>query len=123
MICYAHGYFTYFYYLQKNISIDNILPFILKLYSLVRNFTDKYIMKYGFSYFATYTLISLIYYYFYIHKKVNIFMSIFMNGTFSILVILTTMKVRFDNEILKFFFECSFLLNLSIAKSCSVNIL
>ena len=103
VICYAHGYFTYFYYLQKSISIDNTLPFILGfIYSLVRNFTDKYIMKYDFSYFATYILISLIYYYFYIHKEENIFMRIFLNGTFSILVILTTMKMRFDNEILKF---------------------
>ena len=103
VICCVHGYFTYFYYLQKKISIDNTLPFILGfIYSLVRNITDKYIMMYDFTYFGYYTLTSLIYYYFYTHKKKNIFMRIFMNGTFSILVILTTMKVRFNNEILKF---------------------
>ena len=103
IICYIHGYFTYFYYLKKKISIDNTLPFIFGFYySLIRKHTDKFIMKYDFSYYGIYTLIILIYYYFCIHQKANIFMRILMNGTFSIIVILTSMKVRFNNEILKF---------------------
>jgi len=103
-ICYIHGYFTYFFYLKGKIcGVDNTLSFILGFcYSGIRKYTDKYIMKYDFSYFGILTSFSLMFYYFFINKHKSIFMHILMNGSFSIIVILMNMKVRFDNEFLKF---------------------
>ena len=84
-------------------GVDNILPFILGIYySGIRKYTDTYIMKYDFSYFAILSSFSLIFCYFYINKDISIFMHILMNGTFSIIVVLVNMKVKFDNEFLKF---------------------
>ena len=59
-------------------------------------------MKYDFSYFAILSFFSLIFCFFYINKDISISMHIFMNGTFSIIVVLVNMKVKFDNEFLKF---------------------
>lgn len=59
-------------------------------------------MKYDYSYFGILTSFSLIYCYFYINKDKSIFMIIFMNGIFCIIVILVNMKVKFDNDFLKF---------------------
>lgn len=104
ILCYLHGNFTYFYYLKrKRFGIDNILPFILGFcYSGIRKYTDKYIMKYDSSFFLILSSFSLIFCYFYINKDISISMHIFMNGTFCIIVILLNMKVKFDNEFLKF---------------------
>ena len=104
ILCFLHGNFTYFLYLKKlRFGVDNILPFILGIYySGIRKYTDTYIMKYDFSYFAILSSFSLIFCYFYINKDISIFMHILMNGTFSIIVVLVNMKVKFDNEFLKF---------------------
>ena len=104
ILCTFHAYFLYYYYYyQKMYSVDNTLTFILGfLYSLIRKYTDKYIMKYDFVYFGIFGIFSFIYYYFYINKGVNILLHNCMNGTFGIIVILITMKIRFDNEFLRF---------------------
>ena len=104
IICYLHGYFTYFFYLKGKIcGVDNTLSFILGFcYSGIRKFTDKYIMKYDSSYFLILSSFSLIFSYFYINKDISISMHIFMNSTFCIIVILLNMKVKFDNQFLKF---------------------
>ena len=104
ILCTFHAYFLYYYYYyQKMYSADNTLTFILGfLYSLIRKYTDKYIMKYDFVYFGIFGIFSFIYYYFYINKGVNILLHNCMNGTFGIIVILITMKIRFDNEFLRF---------------------
>jgi len=104
ILCFLHGNFTYFIYLKKlRFAVDNILPFILGFYySWIRKYTDKYIMKYDFSYFTILSSFILIFCFFYINKDISIFMHILMNGTFSIIVVLVNMKVKFDNEFLKF---------------------
>ena len=104
IICILHGYFTYFFYLKKQrVGVDNILPFILGFcYSGIRKYTDKYIMKYDFSYFGILTFFYLIYCYFYVNRYKSIFIHILMNGTFCIIVVLMNMKIKFDNEFLKF---------------------
>ena len=104
IICYLHGYFTYFYFYKSKVcAVDNTLSFILGFcYSGIRKYTDKYIMKYDFSYFGILTFFSLIYCYFYISKNKSIFMHNYINGSFSIIVVLVNMKVKFDNEFLKF---------------------
>ena len=104
ILCSFHAYFSYYYYYyQKMYSADNTLTFILGfLYSVIRIYTDKYIMKYDFIYFGIFGVFSFIYYYFYINKGVNILLHNCMNGTFSLIVILITMKIRFDNEFLRF---------------------
>jgi peptidoglycan/LPS O-acetylase OafA/YrhL len=104
ILCYLHGNFTYFYYYKrKRYAVDNILPFILGFsYSEIRKFTDKYIMKCDFSYFGILFSFSLIYCYFYINRNISIFMHILMNGTFCIILVLVNMKVKFDNDFLKF---------------------
>jgi hypothetical protein len=104
ILCSLHGYFSYYYYYYyKMYSADNTLSFILGfIYSVIRKYTDKYIMKYDFLYFGIFGIFSLIYCYFYINKGVNVLMHNCMNGTFSIIIILITMKVKFDNEFLRF---------------------
>ena len=87
----------------KICGVGNTLSFILGFcYSGIRKYTDKYIMKYDFPYFGILTSFSLMFYYFFINKHKSIFMHILMNGSFSIIVILMNMKVRFNNEFLKF---------------------
>ena len=56
-----HGYFTYFFYLEKQrYGVDNILPFILGFcFSGIRKYTDKYIMKYDFSYFGKFPIFEI----------------------------------------------------------------
>jgi hypothetical protein len=104
ILCSFHGYFSYYYYYYyKMYSVDNTLTFILGfLYSVIRKYTDKYIMKYDFAYFGIFGIFSFIYYYFYINKGVNILIHNCMNGTFGVIIILITMKIRFDNEFLRF---------------------
>ena len=99
-----HGYFTYFFYLEKQrYGVDNILPFILGFcYSGIRKYIDKYIMIYDFSYFGILIFFCLIYSYFYVNRYISIFIHILMNGTFCIIVVLMNMKIKFDNEFLHF---------------------
>ena len=104
IICILHGYFTYFFYLEKQrCGVDNILPFILGFcYSGIRKYIDKYIMIYDFSYFGILIFFCLIYSYFYVNRYISIFIHILMNGTFCIIVVLMNMKIKFDNEFLHF---------------------
>ena len=103
ILCSLHGYFSFYYYYKKMYSADNVLPFIIGfLYSVIRKHTDKCIMKYDFVYFGIFAVFSFIFYYFYINKGVNLLMHNCMNGIFSLIVILITMKIRFDNEFLRF---------------------
>lgn len=104
ILCSLHGYFSYYYYYYHIMhGADNTLAFILGvLYSSIRKYTDKYIMKYDFVYFGVFVIFYFIFYFFYINRGINVLMHNCMNGTFGLIMILITMKVKFDNEFLRF---------------------
>ena len=104
IFCILHVFFTYYLYQYKKLYyVDNALPFILGiLYSLIRKYSDKLVMINDFIYYGIVSSFIIILYVFYIHAKDSLLINNFINGTFSITIILITMKVRLDNEFLKF---------------------
>ena len=104
IICSLHIYLMYNYYFAKRMgSVDNTLSYIFGFcYSAIRKFTDRFIMKYDFIYFGIFSVLSLTFYYLCKIKDVNILLHNLMNSNFSLIVLLITMKVRLDNEFLKF---------------------
>ena len=64
-------------------------------------------MKNDITYFLSLSFLILIYYYFYITKK-TILIHLFMNLFFSLIIVLISMKIRFNNEFLNLLNSHSF---------------
>ena len=103
IICYFHGYFTYNFFYPKNLyAVDNILCFLLGIYySNLKKALDNIIMKNDIFYFGFCSLIILLYYYYY-KKNKNIINVSIDNALFTLLIIIISMKIRFNNEFLNF---------------------
>ena len=105
-----HFFFTYFLYHYKLLYfVDNILPFILGIaYAFIRKYTDKFLMFIDFIYYGFLSFFIILLYVFYTHANKSVLINNLMNGTFAIVILLVTMKVRFENEFLKFLNEHSY---------------
>ena len=110
MICLFHIYFVYnFYYPKKNYPVDNILCFIVGFYySLLNNYLNKIIMKNDTIYFLSLSCLILIYYYFYIYTIKTIWIVLFTNCFFSLIIVFISMKIRINNEFLNLLNSHSF---------------
>ena len=102
IICIFHIYLIYnFYYPKKCYTIDNTLCFIVGFYySLLNNYLNKIIMKNDIIYFLCLSCLILIYYYFYNYTMKTIWIVLFTNCFFSLVIIFISMKIRFNNEFL-----------------------
>ena len=102
IICIFHIYLVYnFYYPKMRYTIDNTLCFIVGFYySLLNNYLNKIIMKNDIIYFLSLSCLILIYYYFYIYTIKTIWIVLFMNCFFSLIIVFISMKIRFNNEFL-----------------------
>ena len=96
-LCFLHIFFVFNYYYPKGFStVDTILCFITgSIYSLFLKYFDKLIMKNDIYYFGI-ILITIILFYRTFNKGTLIKIS-FKNDLFAILVVLITMKVKFNN--------------------------
>ena len=110
IICLFHIYFVYnFYYPKMRYTIDNTLCFILGFYySLLNNCLNKIIMKNDITYFFSLSCLILIYYYFYIYTIKTLWIAIFINCFFSLIIVLISMKIRFNNDFLNLLNSHSF---------------
>lgn len=102
ILSYMHFYLTFKYFYKNRIyAVDNILCFQIGLYfSLIKKFSDKIIMKNDIIYFGNLIIIVITYYN--CLKKQNIYFISITNSLFSLIIILITMKIRFNNEFLNF---------------------
>ena len=103
LLCYFHGYFTYNFFYPKNLyAVDNILCFLLGIYySNLKNKIDNLIMKNDIIYFGF--LFLLILFYDYNNKRNKYVLNISIhNALFSLIIIILSMKIKFNNEFLKF---------------------
>ena len=107
-ICILHIIFVYNLYYPKNVlPTETTLCFISGfLYSLINNFIDHVILESDIVYFSILSFIIYVYYYFY-YTYTIIYRSI-RNISFSLIVILISMKVQFKNDFLKFLNSHSF---------------
>ena len=110
IISLLHIYFIYYYYHPNSIpSVDNILCFNIGLYySLLKKYIDRIIMKNDIHYYGALSLIIIIYTYYYNYKTKTILIVSIINCLFSLIIILISMKIRFNNEFLIFLNSHSF---------------
>lgn len=101
-ICILHIILVYnFYYPKMIIAVDTVLCFVFGFYySLLKPFLDKILMKNDIIYFFIISFFIFAYYKFFIRENVISFS--ISNTLFSFIVTFITMKVQFNNEILKF---------------------
>ena len=109
IICLFHSYLVYnFFYPRKIYPIDNILTFAFGLYySIFQNYLNKIFIKNDIHYFGSLSIFVLAYYYF-IYKPINIFFASIINLLFCLIIIMISMKVKFQNEFLKLLNNHSF---------------
>ena len=102
IISLLHIYLVYNYYHPKSFcSVDNILCFNIGLYySLFKNYLDKIIMKNDANYYGFFLFNIIIYTYYYNYKIKFLWTVSIINALFSLIIILITMKIRFNNEFL-----------------------
>lgn len=102
IICYYHIVFVYqFYHKGEMISVDTIICFVLGFYySFFKSYFDIIIMKNDIIYFGTIIFLILIYYKYYIIVNKNIYNMSLNNCFFTLLAVLITMKIKFQNEFL-----------------------
>ena len=103
-----HSIFVYNYYYPKNlVAVDTIFCFPLGyFYSLIKNNFDGIIMKNDICYFGITSLIILIYYRVFYIKK--LFYICIKHALFSIIVVIISMKVKINNDFLRFLNSHSF---------------
>ena len=102
IICCFHIYFTYnYYYPNRMAAVDNTLCFLFGFYyCLLIDYINFFFMKNDISYFGFLSLIIIIYYYYYTYKRRSIIIVSITNILFSLIIIIITMKVRFNNDFL-----------------------
>ena len=105
-----HFFFTYFLYQYKLLYfVDNILPFIIGIvYTFIRKYTDRFFMFIDFIYYGFLSSFIILLYLLYAHAGNSVLINNLTNGTFVIVILLITMKVRFENDFLKFLNEHSY---------------
>ena len=101
-LCFLHIYLIYNYYYPKiSHAVDNTLCFIFGfLYSLLKKYFEIIIMKNDIFFYGSLSFTIMIYYNFYIYELKNIWIVSITNVIFSLLTVLISMKVRFNNEFL-----------------------
>ena len=102
IISILHIFLIYNYFHPNSLpSVDNILCFNIGLYySLLKNYFDKIIMKNDSYYFGFLSIILIIYTYFYNFKIKSILVVSIINSLFCLIVILISMKIKFENDFL-----------------------
>jgi len=102
IICCFHIYFTYnYYYPKRMIAVDNTLCFLFGFYyCLLIDYINLIFMKNDITYFGSLYLLIIIYYYYYTYKRRSIIIVSITNILFSLIIIIITMKVRFNNDFL-----------------------
>lgn len=110
IICFLHLYLVYnFFYPKKTYSVDNILCFIIGQYfSLLKKYLNQFFMKNDICYFGNTSIFILIYYFFYHKKNKNLLLISITNAIFSLIIVIISMKIRFNNEFLKLLNRHSF---------------
>jgi len=100
--CILHSFLAYYFYFpNKKYSVDTILCFVIGFYySLLKKHIDKIIMKNDIFYFGIISIIIFIYYEFY--DITSLIKESIKNALFSILIVLISMKVKLNNDLLKF---------------------
>ena len=101
-LCFLHLYYVYnYYYPNSKYAIDNTLSFIFGFYySYFLNNINRIIMKNDIFYFLFASCIIEIYYFFYSYKIRSIWTNLMTNSFFCLIVVLISMKIRFNNEFL-----------------------
>ena len=110
IICSLHINIIYKYYHPKlTISVDTIYCFIIGFYySFFRLYLETFIMKSDKNYFGIIVIFILIYYQFKYALRKNIYTISIKNCTFTIIIILISMKIKFNNEFLNLLNKHSF---------------
>jgi len=110
IIIIIHIYFIYnFFYPKKMYAIDNSLCFVLGFYySLLKKYFDRILMKNDIHYFSISSLMIAIYFYLYINIFKSISANLLSNCSFCIIIIIISMKIRFNNQFLLFLNSHSF---------------
>ena len=102
IFCLFHSILVYnYYYPKQKHTVDNVLCFVFGFYySFAQKYLDKIIMKSDIHYFGITSAIIYIYYRCFGINNL-IFISL-KNTLFALLVVLITIKVKFNNDLLKF---------------------
>ena len=101
-VCLLHSLIVYYYYFtKKKYAVDTILCFLFGFYySYAQKYLDKIIMKNDICYFGIISITIMIYYKFFeIKYLIN---ECIKNALFAIITVLISMKVKFNNDLLKF---------------------
>lgn len=101
-ICFSHILWVYNYYFPKAFfPVNTVLCFVIGFYySYFKLNFDKILMRNDIYYFGIISLIIIFYFKVFIYH--NLISLSFRNCSFALLVILISMKVKFNNEFLKF---------------------
>jgi len=110
IINFFHVFFVYNYFYPKmRFTIDNTLCFIIGLYySLFKKYFDKIIMKNDIIYIGNISFFILIYYYYYVYQKKTVLIVSITNSIFCLIIVIISMKIRFNNEFLNLLNSHSF---------------
>ena len=102
LLCFLHFYLVYnFYYNKIDYTVVNTLPFIIGFfYSLLRKKIETIIMKNDLFYYGTLSFSIIIYYKFYSYEFQTIYIISIINAIFSLITVVISLKVRFNNEFL-----------------------
>ena len=108
IICIIHSKFVYIYFYPKSIyAVDTILCFVIGFYySHMKTYIDKILLKNDIYYFGVISMTILIYYKFF--SKFSLISISIKNVLFAILVVFISIKVKFNNEFLRFLNSHSF---------------
>ena len=102
LLCFLHFYLVYnFYYNKANFTVANTLPFIIGFfYSLLRKNIEIIIMKNDLFYYGARSFSIIIFYIFYSYEFQTIYIISIINTIFSLITVVVSLKVRFNNEFL-----------------------
>lgn len=102
ILSYFHILFIYNYYYPRMLfAICNTLCFIFGFYfSLLKKYFEKIIMKNDIFYFGCISFYILIYHYYYNYKIKTILIVSLTNSFFSLIIVLISLKIKFENEFL-----------------------
>ena len=109
IICFIHSKFVYIYFYPKAIyAIDTILCFLTGFYySSMKIYFDKFLLENDIYYYGVISITILIYFKFFFQISSLISISI-KNALFALLIVFISIKVKFNNEFLRFLNSHSF---------------
>jgi len=102
IICFLHVKLVYnFYYPKKIYSVDTVLCFVFGFYySLLKKYIDRILMKNDIQYFLFVSITIFLFYKILLIQ--NLICISITNSLFSVIIIFISMKMKFNNELLKF---------------------